>query len=284
MQTFICNIANYARAVNPTFIVVPQNGLELAFNGTDPENGLNMSFLSCIDGFGVEELFYNGTEGADQYRLDMLQQIKANETILVSEYLSDNTNIPDAIQKNESEGFLCFPRASNDYDYLYIPDSVYHENTNNITQLSQAQNYLCLISTDHYDTKESYLNAIKASNFDLLIIDLFFGDTPLTSDEVASLKTKTNGSKRLVISYISIGSAENYRYYWKKAWHVHCPNWLKRKYDGYPDEFWVKFWKKEWQDIIFGNDDSYMKKIIEAGFDGAYLDNVEAYYSLYFND
>jgi len=43
----------------------------------------------------------------------------------------------------------------------------------------------------------------------------------------------------------------------------------------------VQFWNPEWQKIIYGNDDSYMKKILDAGFDGAYLDNVEAYYFLY---
>jgi cysteinyl-tRNA synthetase len=45
----------------------------------------------------------------------------------------------------------------------------------------------------------------------------------------------------------------------------------------------VKFWKDDWQEIIYGNEDSYIKKIIDAGFDGAYLDNVEAYYFLYFD-
>ena len=59
---------------------------------------------------------------------------------------------------------------------------------------------------------------------------------------------------------------------------------LKKKYDGYTDEFWVNFWEKEWQTIIYGNDNSYMKKIITAGFDGAYLDNVEAYYFLFHNE
>ncbi|MBL0317621.1 MAG: hypothetical protein IPP69_18435 [Flavobacteriales bacterium] len=46
----------------------------------------------------------------------------------------------------------------------------------------------------------------------------------------------------------------------------------------------MKFWNKEWQEIIYGNDASYTKKILDAGFDGAYLDNVEAFYFLYFKD
>ena len=41
------------------------------------------------------------------------------------------------------------------------------------------------------------------------------------------------------------------------------------------------FANKDWQEIIYGNDDSYAKKIIDAGFNGVYLDNIEAYYFLY---
>jgi len=33
----------------------------------------------------------------------------------------------------------------------------------------------------------------------------------------------------------------------------------------------------EWQDIIFDNENSYLKKIIDAGFDGFYLDIIDAF-------
>ena len=35
-----------------------------------------------------------------------------------------------------------------------------------------------------------------------------------TAAEITALKTKANGGKRFIISYVSIGSAEKYRYYW----------------------------------------------------------------------
>ena len=69
-------------------------------------------------------------------------------------------------------------------------------------------------------------------------------------------------------------------YYWRKPWTINDPSWLKKKYDGYENEVWVEYWNQEWQDIIYGNDDSYTRKVIDAGFDGVYLDNVEAYYFL----
>jgi cysteinyl-tRNA synthetase len=39
----------------------------------------------------------------------------------------------------------------------------------------------------------------------------------------------------------------------------------------------VKYWEKDWQNIIYGNDNSYSKKILNAGFDGVYLDIIEAF-------
>ena len=200
---------------------------------------------------------------------------------MVSEFVSDNNFISDAFSKNYNEGFICFTRNSDNYHYKQIPDSVPYENNTDITNLSLAQNYLYLISTENFSTKQEMINAISATNFDLIIIDLFFNGEELTSTEINQLKTKANGGKRLVISYINIGAAEKFRYYWKSNWKLGNPKWIKKKYQGYDDEFWVEFWHKEWQDIIFGNDNSYMKKIINAGFDGAYLDNVEAYYFLY---
>ena len=283
MRQFVENIAGYARDYKSDFIIIPQNGVELAFNNQDPNDGINESYVAAVSGFAVEEIYYNGSYQPDNYRIELLNSIPQNKIIMVSEYVKNNADIPDAISKVTPNGWLCFPRSANNYYYEYIPDTVINENTNDVTALSEVKNYLYLINTDQYSTKQDMLNTLSATNFDLILIDMFFGDTPFTKNEIQSLKTKANGGKRLVISYINIGAAENWRYYWKDNWKLHHPRWLKKKYDGYEDEYWVKFWKKDWQEIIYGNDDSYMKKIIDAGFDGAFLDNIEAYYFLYFD-
>ena len=284
MQEFVINISNYARGIDPDFIIIPQNGAELSFNNIDVSEGLNSNYISAIDGVGIEALFYDEQLLPEDERLNMVKQIKTSKKVLVSDYITDNTNVADAISRNKSEGFICFPRVSNNYDYLYIPDSVIDENINEITSLQDAKNYLYLINTDSYSTKQDMINAISATNFDVVLIDMDFNEESFTSTEISQLKTKLNGAKRLVISYINVGAAENWRYYWKKKWNTVHPCWMKKKYEGYKDERWVKFWKKDWQEIIYGNDNSYIKKIINAGFDGAYLDNVEAFYFLYYKD
>ncbi len=111
----------------------------------------------------------------------------------------------------------------------------------------------------------------------MVIIDLFCKNTALTSEDVSSLKAKANGSKRLVIAYLSIGEAEDYRYYWKEEWNTNPPSWLVEQNPNWPGNYKVKYWDKEWQSIIYGNENSYLEKILDSGFDGAYLDVVDAF-------
>ena len=113
-------------------------------------------------------------------------------------------------------------------------------------------------------------------------MDCFFNDDIFSSDEINQLRQKSNGGKRLVISYMSIGEAENYRYYWNDNWLTNPPEWLKEENPDWEGNYKVAYWEKEWQDIIYGNDNSYLKKIVDAGFDGVYLDIIDAFE--YFED
>lgn len=284
MQEFVIDISKYARGFDNDFIVIPQNGVELCLKELDVANGLHSEYMNAIDGIGVEELFYDGSNIYDGERLEIIDLVAPSKKVMVAEFVNETSNVSDAIHQNYSRGYICFPRVSGNYDYIQIPDTAIHANDHDIHSLHEAQNYLYLISTDNYSSKQQFLEAIQNTNFDVVLIDLFFEEEAFTASEIASLKTKENGADRLVIAYMNIGSAEKFRYYWKNSWGLHHPLWIKRRYEGYDDEFWVKFWKNDWQEIIYGNDDSYTKKIIDASFDGVYLDNVEAYYFLYFKD
>ena len=39
----------------------------------------------------------------------------------------------------------------------------------------------------------------------------------------------------------------------------------------------VRYWEEDWQAIIYGDADSYLQKILDAGFDGVYLDIIDAF-------
>ena len=142
----------------------------------------------------------------------------------------------------------------------------------------KAKNFLYLLDTHNFDAKQEFISAITQTNYDLLIMDLYFiDDIQYTQDEINQLKNKANGGKRLLIAYMSIGEAENYRYYWNPDWLNNPPEWLLDENPNWQGNYKVKYWIKDWQNIIFGNDQSYLKKILDAGFDGVYLDLVDAF-------
>lgn len=107
--------------------------------------------------------------------------------------------------------------------------------------------------------------------------DLFFDGIQLSSTDVTSLNIKNNGSTRLVIGYMSIGEAEDYRYYWDSAWDTTPPSWLAEENPDWPGNYKVHYWQQGWKDIISGNASSYLKKILDSGFNGVYLDIIDAF-------
>ncbi|SED14655.1 cysteinyl-tRNA synthetase, unknown class [Tenacibaculum sp. MAR_2009_124] len=283
MRSFIMKISKYAKEHNPEFYIIPQNGIELCFNELEFSQGTHQKYINSIDGIGIESLFYPTKNANTKEKLKALNSIKDLKQILVSDYTKSLKQISYSNQRNSNEDFISFPRTKNNYDYSIIPTQLNNENNRDIKSLDNAKNFLYLINFSNFKSKKEVLEKLKNTNYDLLLIDLFFNETPFTLNEIKELKIKKNGGKRLLISYINIGAAENFRYYWKPKWKLGSPSWLRKEYEGYHDEFWVQFWKRPWQKIIYGNRESYIKKILDTGFDGAYLDNVECYYFLNFD-
>ncbi|MGP1532348.1 MAG: endo alpha-1,4 polygalactosaminidase, partial [Treponema sp.] len=71
--------------------------------------------------------------------------------------------------------------------------------------------------------------------------------------------------------------AEDYRYYWEKQWKHRRPSWLDKENSEWKGNYKVKYWDAEWKSIIFGSDGAYLDRILAAGFDGVYLDIIDAF-------
>ncbi len=101
----------------------------------------------------------------------------------------------------------------------------------------------------------------------------------MTADEIRRLKTKPDGSRRIVLAYLSIGEAEKYRYYWQEDWETSAlaPPWLTEPNKRYRTNFPVRYWHADWQAIVFRGENSYLGRILNAGFDGIYLDRVDVH-------
>ncbi|MCH8299743.1 MAG: endo alpha-1,4 polygalactosaminidase, partial [Candidatus Marinimicrobia bacterium] len=68
-----------------------------------------------------------------------------------------------------------------------------------------------------YQLQQIDIVSIAASSFDLVVIDYSSdgsGDGEFTLSQIQQLKN----SGKIVLSYMSIGEAEDYRYYWQSGW------------------------------------------------------------------
>jgi cysteinyl-tRNA synthetase len=92
---------------------------------------------------------------------------------------------------------------------------------------------------------------------------------------------KDSGS-RSAIAYLSIGEAEDYRWYFDSDWTDNgideqpdsdAPYWLCRTNPDWAGNYKVQYWSDAWQTIVL----EYVDKIIKYGFDGVYLDIIDGF-------
>ncbi len=77
-------------------------------------------------------------------------------------------------------------------------------------------------------------------------------------------------SGKIVVAYLSIGEAEEYRYYWDPD-----ASYLLEENPDWAGNWYVDFSSREWQSLII---DDYIPRIRAKGFDGLYLDTLETYH------
>ena len=118
-------------------------------------------------------------------------------------------------------------------------------------------------------------DAIARSPYDVVVVDFADREQPFTTAEVERMRSRPDGSRRIVLAYLSIGEAERYRAYWQADWHAKPPAWLGPENPEWKGNFPVRFWDPAWQNIILGNTDAYLDRIMAAGFDGTYLDRAK---------
>lgn len=90
-----------------------------------------------------------------------------------------------------------------------------------------------------------------------------------TSQEIAALSAQG----KVVLSYLSIGEAEEYRDYWQANWNDSPPKFLHRANPNYTNNYLVRYWLPEWKAIVRQR----LVRDVANGFNGVYLDKVDAF-------
>ena len=145
--------------------------------------------------------------------------------------------------------------------------------------VKMAERPLSSVKSWHYQLDQIDVAKLALIDAGLLVIDYAKkdGKVPLTRDDVTTLKTGPDGIRRFVVAYLSVGESEEFRFYWNDAWKKSPPDWLGEENCAWPKARRVRYWQPGWKDINFRAPDSYLARIIEAGFDGVYLDRVDIY-------
>lgn len=130
------------------------------------------------------------------------------------------------------------------------------------------------------------------SPYDLLVLDATTGhaaDRPFRRAEIEALQSKPDGGRRLVVSYLSIGEAEDYRgdYFTAEYLSEDAPDWLLGENPEWKGNRLIRFCAEGWQQTILGDSEGRnvynsvepapLTRLIELGLDGVYLDRVDVY-------
>ena len=288
MVDLICNLKSYAEEKSPGFGFVGNGGAGL-FLEQDGNTGENVGrLLQALDGTMTESVYFRWDveqgravrterEDTDYFHQALAPARTAGLSVLSLDYVDSEDMAQESYRKNQEKGYIGWASFRRELDAL-PEDKPSKVNCNDVTKLSQVQNYLVLLNPSKFGSKERYLKALRGTDYDLLIVDLFYEESPLTTEDIAALRKKANGGRRLVYAYMSVGEAETYRYYWQPQWNDNPPEWLSEANPDWDNNFKVKYWRPEWHKILYGSEHAYLDKIMSAGFDGAFLDVVDAYY------
>ena len=128
-----------------------------------------------------------------------------------------------------------------------------------------------------YQLQKIDLPAIGRSHFDVVVIDYSPDGSDaraFTRAQIDALRHSAGGPKR-VLAYISIGEAEDYRFYWDSHWKEggRAPGWLGPENPDWRGNYEVRYWDPAWQSIV----KQYVDKLLAAGYDGIYMDIVDGY-------
>lgn len=145
------------------------------------------------------------------------------------------------------------------------------------------------------------VEALAASNYDMLVVEPTRTDREERDFDTAGMVARLQATKasdgkhrKLVLAYIDIGQAEDWRWYWTWSYNREAARAFPKDWpsfitavdpDGWDGNYVVNYWAPGWKAIVWkgventsGQDfTSILDEVLRDGFDGVYLDWVEAF-------
>lgn len=293
MRGLIQSIATYGRSLNPGFVVIAKDGLELVGkpDPLDPDRVFPArAFGRAIDGIMESELLdetVTTPEGKLDPRLqealarrqaDLARAADMQLNIFALEYATEPAAIDKAYTQMSAKGYVPYVAPSPDLDRMPDhPRSAFSANPGFVDAAKAAENFIYLSSAQSFGTTNDYVRAIRNTNYDMVVVDVFAGGVPLTVQQVDLLKYKKLGSRRLVLAQIDVSSAAAFQYFWQPGWGPGNPPFIYAPIRSDPDRNRVIYWDAGWHQILYGDTNSYVYGVHAQGFDGVVLTGVDAW-------
>ncbi|NIA30451.1 MAG: hypothetical protein GWP06_11140 [Actinobacteria bacterium] len=133
-----------------------------------------------------------------------------------------------------------------------------------------------------YQLQDAITTDIIKEKFPWVIMDYSKTGEAATAYSTAEIQSLID-SGITPLAYISIGEAEDYRFYWHSVWVSQpqgndftdkAPQWLGHTNPDWPGNYKVRYWNDDWRNK---NLKPYLDEIILQGFKGVYLDIIDAF-------
>ncbi len=121
------------------------------------------------------------------------------------------------------------------------------------------------------------IDELVDSTYDMVVVDYSRDGTDATAYTHAEIK-RVRDSGKLVLAYLPLGELSDFRFYWQSKWKTGKPGFIGPENPNWPGAFKAKYWKKRfWSKVV----QPHLDRILDAGFDGVWLDTVDAYWFWY---
>lgn len=298
MRQMVQSISTYARGLNPNFVILAESALPLT-GKINPDDDTQVfparTFMRAIDGVLTRDLLaqINPKPGEDpkkvepavlQHRARTAQDATTARRfglkifdLSFAEKTADKDAKYRASAKAGNVPFVADTPVLGTIPKFPKPTSPFQANPKSVADPAQVQNFIYVQNSQGFGLARDFVQALRDSNHDMVIVNVFHGNEPLNKQDVELLKYKKLGSKRLVLAELDISSAASYMYYWQPGWQVGAPAFISVPYIENPDSYRTLYWDPTWQAVLFGDVNSYLYGIMDLGFDGVVLKGVDAW-------
>ena len=115
------------------------------------------------------------------------------------------------------------------------------------------------------------VNQIVAAGYDLVVIDYSKDGTDSRAYSYSEIE-RVRSAGTIVLAYLSIGEASDFRFYWQDDWGEDNPSFIGPDNPNWRGAYRARYWERGWWEQAVR---PHLDRILDAGFDGVSLDGVD---------